>query len=79
MRLRITKCKNTDIFYVIKTVYVNGKQKTKTVERIGNTNEVKQKSNGEDHINPDGSITTIDGTFSSIEDYFEWFDKTMAN
>ena len=48
MRLRITKCKNTDIFYVIKTVYVNGKQKTKTVERIGNTDEVKQKSNGED-------------------------------
>lgn len=48
MRLRITKCKNTDIFYIIKTVYVNGKQKTKTVERIGNTNEVKQKSNGED-------------------------------
>lgn len=48
MRLRITKCKNTDIFYVIKTIYVNGKQKTKTIERIGNTAEVKQKSNGED-------------------------------
>ena len=48
MRLRVTKCKNTDIFYVIKTIYVNGKQKTKTIERIGNTNEVKQKSNGED-------------------------------
>lgn len=48
MRLRITKCKNTDIFYVIKTIYVNGKQKTKTVERIGNTAEVKQKSNGKD-------------------------------
>lgn len=48
MRLRITKCKNTDIFYVIKTIYVNGKQKTKTVERIGNTAEIKQKSNGED-------------------------------
>ena len=48
MRLRITKCKNTNIFYVIKTIYVNGKQKTKTVERIGNTAEVKQKSNGED-------------------------------
>lgn len=48
MRLRVTKCKNTDIFYVIQTIYVNGKQKTKTVERIGNTNEVKQKSNGED-------------------------------
>lgn len=38
-----------------------------------------KKSNGEDYINPDGSITTTDGTFSSIEDYFEWFDKTMAN
>lgn len=48
MRLRVTRCKNTDIFYVIKTIYVNGKQKTKTIERIGNTNEVKQKSNGED-------------------------------
>ena len=48
MRLRVTKCKNTNIFYVIKTVYVNGKQKTITVERIGNTNEVTQKSNGED-------------------------------
>lgn len=48
MRLRVTECKNTDIFYVIKTIYVNGKQKTKTIERIGNTNEVKQKSNGED-------------------------------
>ena len=48
MRLRITKCKNTDIFYVIKTVYINGKQKTKTVERIGNTEEVKQKSKGKD-------------------------------
>ncbi len=29
MRLRVTKCKNTDIFYVIKTIYVNGKQKSK--------------------------------------------------
>ena len=38
-----------------------------------------EKSNGEAHINSDGSITTIDGTFSSIEDYYEWFDKTMAN
>ena len=48
MRLRVTKSKNTDIFYVIKTIYIDGKQKTKTVERIGNTNEVMQKSNGED-------------------------------
>ena len=48
MRLRVTKCKNTEIFYVIKTVYIDGKQKTITVERIGNTNEVLKKSEGED-------------------------------
>ena len=48
MRLRVTKCKNTNIFYVIKTVYIKGKQKTITVERIGNTNEITQKSAGED-------------------------------
>lgn len=48
MRLRVTKSKNTDIFYVIKTIYIDGKQKTKTVERIGNTDEVKKKSNGDD-------------------------------
>ena len=28
MRLRVTKSKNTDIFYVIKTVYIKGKEKT---------------------------------------------------
>ena len=48
MRLRVTKCKNTEIFYVIKTVYMDGKQKTITVERIGNTNEVLKRSEGED-------------------------------
>lgn len=48
MRLRVTKCKNTEIFYVIKTIYIDGKQKTITVERIGNTNEVLKKSEGED-------------------------------
>ncbi len=50
MRLRITKSKNVTIYYVIKTVYVNGKQKTKTVERLGNEQEVLKKSNGEDPI-----------------------------
>lgn len=32
--MNFTNCKNTDIFYIIKTVYVNGKQKTKTIEKI---------------------------------------------
>ena len=47
MRLKITKCKNVNIYYVIKTVYVDGKEKTKTVERIGTEEEVIKKANGE--------------------------------
>lgn len=50
MRLKISKSKNVNIYYVIKTIYVNGKQKTKTVERIGTEEEVLKKSNGEDPI-----------------------------
>ena len=50
MRLKITKCKNVSIYYVIKTVYVDGKEKTKTVERLGTEQEVIQKANGEDPV-----------------------------
>ena len=50
MRLKISKSKNTKIYYVIKTVYINGKEKTITVERIGNENEVIEKPNGLDPI-----------------------------
>ena len=48
MRLRVTKSKNTDIFYVIKTVYINGKEKTLTIEKLGNTETIKERTNGED-------------------------------
>ncbi len=47
MRLKISKSKNVTIYYVIKTVYVDGKEKTVTVERLGNENEVLKKSKGE--------------------------------
>ena len=50
MRLKITKCKNVNIYYVIKTVYVDGKEKTKTVERLGTEEEVIQKANGENPV-----------------------------
>lgn len=46
MRLRISKSKNVKIFYVIKTIYVDGHQKTKTVERLGTEKEILEKSNG---------------------------------
>ena len=47
MRLKISKSKNVTIYYVIKTIYVNGKEKTITVERLGNEDEVLKKSKGE--------------------------------
>lgn len=50
MRLRITKSKNLNLYYVIKTVYVNGKEKTITVEKLGNDTDMLKKSNGEDPI-----------------------------
>jgi len=50
MRLKISKCKNINIFYVIKTIYVDGKEKTKTVERLGTEAEVIEKANGEDPV-----------------------------
>ena len=48
MRLRITKSKNVNLYYVIKTVYINGKEKTITVEKLGNDNDILKKSKGLD-------------------------------
>ena len=50
MRLKISKCKNVNIYYVIKTIYIDGKEKTKTVERLGTEAEVIEKANGQDPI-----------------------------
>ena len=50
MRLKITKSKNVNLYYVIKTIYVDGKQKTKIVEKLGNETEVIQKANGQDPV-----------------------------
>ena len=35
MRLKISKSKNSTSLYVIKTVYVDGKEYTKTIEKLG--------------------------------------------
>ena len=50
MRLKVSKSKNTNLYYVIKTEYINGKEKTITVERLGNEKEVIEKANGTDPI-----------------------------
>ena len=50
MRLKISKSKNTTLYYVIKTIYLNGKEKTITVEKLGNEDEVLKKANGNNPI-----------------------------
>ena len=44
MRIKITKTKNAENFYVIKSTYINKKHSTKIVEKLGNLNEVKAKA-----------------------------------
>jgi transposase len=50
MRLCVSKSKNAASLYVIKTIYKNGKQYTKTVEKLGTYAELQKKLNGQDPI-----------------------------
>ena len=47
MRLKIVKSKNVNLYYVIKTVYIKGKEKTITVEKLGNDQDLLKKANGQ--------------------------------
>ncbi|MBQ7140293.1 MAG: IS1634 family transposase [Bacilli bacterium] len=48
MRLSISKSKNTELFYIIESTYINKKHSTRIVEKLGNLDEVKTKANGKD-------------------------------
>lgn len=48
MRLKVSRSKNAASFYVTKTIYVNKKQKTITVEKLGTEASLREKLNGED-------------------------------
>ncbi|WP_157910283.1 hypothetical protein [Petroclostridium xylanilyticum] len=48
MRLQISRSKNAASFYVIKTIYTNGKEHTQIVEKLGTYNELLKKLNGQD-------------------------------
>ena len=50
MRLQISKSKNAASLYVIKTIYINEKEHTKIVEKLGTYDELKKKLNGQDPI-----------------------------
>ena len=48
MRIQITRSKNAECFYVIKSIYENGIHTTKVVEKLGNLEQVKAKAGSED-------------------------------
>ena len=48
MRLKISRSKNSASFYVTKTVYIDKKEKTITVEKLGTEKELREKLNGAD-------------------------------
>ena len=48
MRLQITKSKNAECFYVVKSIYENKKSSNIVVEKLGNLDAVKQKAGKQD-------------------------------
>lgn len=48
MRLQISKSKNSASFYVVKSVYVDGKRTNKIVEKLGTYEELKEKLDNKD-------------------------------
>ena len=50
MRLKVSRSKDSASFYVTKTAYVNKKERTLTVEKLGTEKELRKKLNGQDPI-----------------------------
>jgi hypothetical protein len=48
MRLKVSRSKNSASLYVTKTVYVDKKERTITVEKLGTEKELRDKLNGQD-------------------------------
>lgn len=48
MRLKISKSKNAESLYIIKSIYVDGKNTSKIVEKLGTIEEVRIKAKGQD-------------------------------
>lgn len=48
MRLQVSKTKNAASFYVVKSIYENGKHSSKVVEKLGTYKELLERLEGED-------------------------------
>jgi hypothetical protein len=48
MRLQITKSKNAECFYIVKSVRKSGKNTNEVVEKLGNLEEVRKRAGDQD-------------------------------
>ena len=48
MRLQVSKSKNSASFYVVKSIYLNGKRTNKVVEKLGTYEDLKKNLGGKD-------------------------------
>ncbi len=48
MRLSISKSKNSILFYIIESTYIDKKHSTRIIEKLGTLEDVKKKANGKD-------------------------------
>ena len=48
MRLQISKTKNAESFYVVRSVYEKGKRTNVIIEKLGTLPVVKEKAGGKD-------------------------------
>jgi hypothetical protein len=55
VRLKVSKSKNSASFYVTKTVYIDKKEKTITVEKLGTEASLREKLGGQDP----GTLTVV--------------------
>ena len=48
MRLKVSRSKNSASFYVTKTIYIDKRERTITVEKLGTEKELRERLNGQD-------------------------------
>ena len=48
MRLQISRSKNSESFYVVRSVYEKGKKTTIVYKKLGTLQEVREKAGGKD-------------------------------
>lgn len=79
MRLKISKSKNSTSLYVIKTIYIDEKEYTKTVEKLGTVADLEKRLDSKNPI--EWTQKTIDTNPTKLKknnqnDYKRFIQKT---